>query len=522
MAIPLRALIIEDSQNDCDLLLSMLSHGGYDVAHKRVCNAGALGSLLEHGQWDIIISDYSMPGFKGTDALAMVREKGLDVPFVFLSGTIGEEIAVNAMRAGAQDYVIKDKAARLLPAIQRELRDAEIRRESRQIEQRMRQLEKFEALGKLAGGVSHDFNNVIGAIMGWAELGVDRVPSDSPEAKLFRNIRGQATRAAGLTRQLLAYARRQVLEPKNIDLNHMVNETATLLQRAIGEHIEVKIVLAPSLQITRADPSQIEQVIMNLCFNARDAMPNGGHLLIETCNLEVDSHYCERRTDAQPGRYVQLSVSDTGTGMDPATIERIFEPFFTTKEIGKGTGLGLATVLGIVKQHGGFVDVYSELGKGTAFRVCLPAREGVAEPPHHADDAPVRGGTETILIAEDHEGMREMARQILESLGYHLLLARDGEEAVSQFAKHRDKISLILLDVIMPRLNGIDAFEQICKSKVGVPVIFTSGYSDHGPVLESLTTRGASVLQKPYGAKVLARRVRELLDEAKVLEPTHG
>jgi two-component system cell cycle sensor histidine kinase/response regulator CckA len=517
MATPLRALIIEDSQNDCDLLLSMLGRGGYDVAHKRVCNAAMLGTLLEEGQWDIVISDYSMPGFKGTDALAMVRKKGLDVPFVFLSGTIGEEIAVNAMRAGAQDYVIKGKAARLLPAIQRELREAELRRERRQMEQRVRQLEKFEALGKLAGGVSHDFNNVIGAIMGWAELGIDRVSFDSPEAKLFRNIREQATRAAGLTRQLLAYARRQVLEPKNINLNHMVNETTSLLQKAIGEQIEVKIMLAPELQTTRADPSQIEQVIMNLCFNARDAMPKGGHLLIETRNVELDSDYCERRADAQPGRYIQLSVSDTGAGMDPGTMERIFEPFFTTKEIGKGTGLGLATVLGIVKQHEGFVDVYSELGKGTAFRVYLPASEGTAEPLHQVDDAPVRGGTETILVAEDHEGMREMARENLETLGYRLLLARDGEEAVDQFAAHRNAISLVLLDVIMPKLGGIDAYEQIREAKPGMPVIFTSGYSDHGAVLASLTEKGAIVLQKPYGSKALARRVREILDEAKVL-----
>ncbi len=522
MATPLRALIIEDSQNDCDLLLGVLGRGGYDVTHQRVYSASALASTLEKDQWDIVISDYSMPGFNGTDALAMVREKGLDVPFVFLSGTIGEEIAVNAMRAGAQDYVIKGKAARLLPAIQRELREAELRRERKQMEQRVRQLEKFEALGKLAGGVAHDFNNVIGAIMGWAELGVDRVTSDSPEAKLFRSIREQATRAAGLTRQLLAYARRQVLEPKNINLNQMVNETTALLQKTLGEQIEVKMALATDLQITRADPSQIEQVIMNLCFNARDAMPKGGQLLIETRNVDLDSYFCERHADASPGRHIQLSVRDTGVGMAPGTVERIFEPFFTTKEVGKGTGLGLATVLGIVKQHGGFLDVYSELGKGTAFRVYLPASEGNAEPLHYVDEAPVRGGTETILVAEDHEGMREMARQILETLGYHLLLARDGEEAVNQFAAHRNSISLVLLDVIMPKLDGIDAYEQICKAKSGTPVIFTSGYSDHGPLLASLTAKGATVLQKPYGSKALARRVRELLDEAKVLQPTHG
>jgi two-component system cell cycle sensor histidine kinase/response regulator CckA len=522
MATPLRVLIIEDSENDCRLLLSALQRGGYDVSHKRVYDAEALGEGLEEAQWDIVISDYSMPGFKGTDALAMVRKKGLDVPFVFLSGTIGEETAVNAMRAGAQDYVIKGKAARLLPAIQRELREAEARHERKQLEQRLRRLEKFEALGKLAGGVAHDFNNVIGAIMGWAELGVDRVSSESPEAKLFRNIREQSIRAAGLTRQLLAYARRQVLEPKNINLNQMVNETTTLLEKTIGEHIEVKMVLASDLQITRADPSQVEQVLMNLCFNARDAMPKGGQLLIETRNVQLDSHYCDLRADAQPGRYIQLSVSDTGVGMDLATIERIFEPFFTTKEIGKGTGLGLSTVMGIVKQHGGFLDVYSELGKGTAFRVYLPASEGAAEPLHHVDDAPVRGGTETILVAEDHEGLREMAQEILETLGYCLLLAKDGEEAVNQLAAHRDAISLVILDVIMPKLDGIDAYQRISEVKPGVPVIFTSGYSDHGPVLASLTKKGVSVLQKPYGSKVLARRVREVLDEAKVLEPTHG
>ena len=497
MATPLRALIIEDSDNDCRLLLSVLQRGGYDVTHQRVCNAASLGVGLEEGPWDIVISDYSMPGFLGTDALAIVREKGLDVPFVFFSGTIGEEIAVNAMRAGAQDYVIKGKAARLLPAIQRELHEARLRSERKQIEQRVRHLEKFEALGKLAGGVAHDFNNVIGAIMGWADLGVDRVASDTYEARLFRNIRDQARRAAGLTRQLLAYARRQVLESKNINLNQIVSETTTLLQKTIGEQIEMKMLLAPDLQITHADPSQIEQVLMNLCFNARDAMPKGGQLAIETRNVELDSHYCKLHGDAPPGPYVQISVSDTGVGMDAATLERIFEPFFTTKEIGKGTGLGLATVLGIVKQHGGMLDVYSEPGKGTAFRVYLRASQGAPDALHCVDDAPVRGGTETILVAEDHEGMRDMAREILESLGYRLILARDGEDAVNQFASHRDAIALVLLDVIMPKLDGIDVYEQISKGKPGVPVIFTSGYSDHGAVLASLATKGAIILQKP-------------------------
>ena len=521
MGVPIRTLIIEDSENDCSLLLGALRDGGYEVTHKRVYSASALGATLDEAQWDIVISDYSMPGFSGTDALALVRGKGLDVPFIFLSGTIGEEIAVNAMRAGAQDYVIKGHAARLLPAIQRELREAESRREHQQMQKRLRQLEKFEALGKLAGGVAHDFNNVIGAIMGWAEIGTDRVPPDSQEAKLFKKIRDQAIRAAGLTRQLLAYARRQFLEPKNINLNLMVNETTALLQKAIGEQIDVKMVLASDLRITRADPSQIEQVLMNLCFNARDAMPEGGQLLIETRNVDLDLHYCRRHADTQPGPYIQISVSDTGTGIDAATMERMFEPFFTTKDLGKGTGLGLATVFGIVKQHGGFLEVYSELGKGTVFHVYVPASEGVADPLHHVDDAPIRGGTETILVAEDHEGIREMSQEILESLGYRLVLAQDGEDAVRQFLAHRDVISLVLLDVIMPKVDGPDAYERICQAKPGVPVIFTSGYSDQGALLKATATKGAAILQKPYSAKVLARRVRELLDEAGVLEPTH-
>jgi two-component system, cell cycle sensor histidine kinase and response regulator CckA len=513
MATPLRALIVEDSENDCLLLLSMLREGGYIVEHKRVETAATLKAMLDDS-WDVIISDFSMPGFRGTDALAIVRERGLDVPFIFLSGTIGEEMAVSAMKAGAQDYVIKGNDARLLPAIERELREAEAHREKKQVEHRVRQLEKFEALGKLAGGVAHDFNNVIGAIMGWAEIGADRVAEGSQEGKLFRKIGDQARRAAGLTRQLLAYARRQILEPKKINLNQMVKETTGLLEKVIGEQIEVKMALAEDLRVTRADPAQIEQVVMNLCFNARDAMPGGGQLLIETRNLDLDEKYCARHADARPGRWVQLSVSDTGTGMDAATLERIFEPFFTTKEVGKGTGLGLATVFGIMKQHGGFIEVYSEVGTGTAFHAHLPVSEGEADALRAADDAPVRGGNELILVAEDHDGMRDMAEQILGTLGYRLILAHDGEEAARKFRDHADEISLLLMDVVMPKMAGTEAYEKISAMRPGIPVIFTSGYSEQGAYLTSALRAGATVLQKPYGARSLARKVRELIDAA--------
>jgi two-component system cell cycle sensor histidine kinase/response regulator CckA len=400
----LRALMIEDSEEDCALLLRALRHGGYEVAHKRVDTAEGLQATLREHAWDCVISDFSMPGFSGISALKIVRDVDLDVPFIFVSGTIGEDVAVEAMRGGAQDYVLKGNLARLLPAINRELMDAEIRREHKQAERKFRQLEKFEAIGKLAGGIAHDFNNVMAAIMGWAELGEDEVPAGSRAHKFFLNIREQSERAGNLTRQLLAYARRQVLTPRNVKLNDIVSEAMSLLQSVIGEQIEVKTLLASDLHTTKADPAQIEQVLINLCLNARDAMPNGGQLLIETRNIDLDQDFCRRNASVSPGRYVQLSVSDTGIGMSAATMERIFEPFFTTKEKGKGTGLGLATAFGIVKQHLGHVYAHSELGKGAIFHVYLPASEGPAEALPEIEEAAVRGGTETLLLAEDHEG----------------------------------------------------------------------------------------------------------------------
>src|SRR5262249_39095522 len=282
----------------------------------------------------------------------------------------------------------------------------------------------------------------------------------SHEGKLFRKIGDQARRAAGLTRQLLAYARRQILEPKNINLNQMVKETTGLLEKVIGEQIEVKMALAEDLRVTRADPAQIEQVLMNLCFNALDAMLAGGRLLIETRNLDLDEKYCSRHSDARPGRWVQLSVSDTGTGMDAATLERIFEPFFTTKEIGKGTGLGLATVFGIMKQHGGFLHVYSEPGQGSLFRIYFPAAPGgVVEAKIPVPTVVELRGTETVLIAEDHESIREMARQTLGGLGYRVLCATDGQEALRLCEQNSPDIAV--LDVVMPKLGGLNTAEQL-------------------------------------------------------------
>jgi two-component system cell cycle sensor histidine kinase/response regulator CckA len=385
------------------------------------------------------------------------------------------------------------------------------------MEKQLRQAQKFEAIGQLAGGIAHDFNNMIGAILGWAEIGLEETEAETRLHRHFDKVRHQAVRAAALTRQLLAFARRQILEPRNLDLNQNVTETLSLLEKVIGSNIEIRTKLAEKLTLVRADPTQIDQVLMNLCINARDAMPEGGCLTIETGDMAFDEKYCAVHTFARPGHYTLLAVTDTGTGMDAATLDRIFEPFFTTKDTGKGTGLGLATVYGIVSQHGGFLHVYSEVGMGTTFRVYLPVTPSAERTPAGVENSrPARGGAETILIAEDHEGLRELARETLANLGYDILLASDGEEAVRVFQANRDRVDLLLLDVVLPKMNGPEAYARISAEKEDVPVIFATGYSPEMALLHDALERGLTVLQKPYVPRELAQRVRETLDRQPV------
>jgi CheY-like chemotaxis protein len=356
---------------------------------------------------------------------------------------------------------------------------------------------------------------MIGAIMGWADIGFNDAPAGSREQDRFHKIRTQADRAAALTRQLLAFARRQVLQPKNTDLNELIREEVKLLWNVIGERIEIHLELAEDLRLAFADPGQIEQVLMNLCLNARDAMPTGGRLLIETRNVEILEDHQRVHTDAAPGWYVMLRVLDTGVGMDAKTLEHIFEPFFSTKEIGKGTGLGLATVYGIVKQHKGAITVDSSPGKGTSFQVYLPMGEGQAETvaPNLRWASTLKPGGETILVAEDNEGLREAAKEILESLGYTVILAPDGEAAVRVFRQASESIDLLLLDVVMPKLNGSEAYSQMSAIRKNVPVIFTTGYATEGALVGPRSLENAVLLQKPYGSEYLAQKLREMLEK---------
>jgi signal transduction histidine kinase/CheY-like chemotaxis protein len=381
------------------------------------------------------------------------------------------------------------------------------------LEKQLVQAQKFEAIGQLAGGIAHDFNNMIGAILGWADMGMDETQASSRLHRYFDKVRQQADRAAALTRQLLAFARRQILEPRNIDLNQIATETLSLLEKVIGSNIAIKANLAPDLAVVRVDPIQVEQVLMNLCINARDAMPEGGSLMVETSNIAIDEEFCILQPLARPGHYVMLTVTDTGTGMDAATLDRIFEPFFTTKEMGKGTGLGLATVYGIIRQHGGFIHVYSRPGAGSTFRVYLPVSTVMAAPAAAVKDAkPVKGGSETLLVAEDHEGLRLLAYETLVNLGYQVLLASDGESAMREFRAHRDRIDLALLDVVLPKLSGPEVYARICEEKPDLPVVFATGYSPDIALLQKVQEKGLPVLQKPYSPRDLARTVREALD----------
>ena len=507
----LRLLMVEDSEDDAALLLLLLQNAGYEIVSERTDSAAGLAQALNK-PWDIIISDHSMPHFSGIEALKMIRAMDADVPFIFVSGTIGEDVATDAMRVGAQDYVMKSNLKRLVPAVQRELRDAVERKERKRLDYRVRQLQKFEGIGSLVGGIAHDFNNMICAIMGWAEMGCAETQPTAMVHNRFQKIREQSVRAGKLTAQLLAFAGRQILQPRKVNLNVLAEEEMGLLARIIGEDIEVRVAASSELPAILADPTQIEQVLMNLSLNARDAMPGGGQLVVETHNVEVDARFCGEHGFGKPGNYVLLSVSDTGIGMDAKTAERMFEPFFTTKDEGKGTGLGLATVDRIVNQHGGFILVDSVLGSGTTFRVYLPAAEGMPVAGESTDHEKPLTGNETILLAEDHEGLRDTAQEILQGLGYHVLVACDGKAAIELFKTNVDQIDLIIMDVVMPRLSGPEAYLEMSAMRPGIRVIFTTGYAPKAKSLVAMVEKGASILQKPYSLTSLSQRVRAALE----------
>ena len=638
MSEPLRMLLVEDSEDDAELLAHELRRAGFALEFERVENAAGLEAALDRATWDIIIGDNSMPGFSGTEALSLVRARGLDIPFIFVSGTMGEDLAARALEAGAGDALTKGNLRRLVPVIRRELRefgersarreteaalraseasysalveraplgiyrstptgrflsanaalarmlgydspehlltldmardvyaDPEERRRlveqdtytdrvydeleatwkrkdgarirvqlsvrasrdkdgrvefyeafvrdittQRQLEAQLAQAQKMEAIGRLAGGVAHDFNNLLTVILSYSDLLLEDLPAGSADRDDVTQIRKAAQGASELTRQLLAFSRQQVLQPKVVDLNTAVSGIERLLARVLREDIKLRCALAPDAGTIRVDPGQLEQVLMNLAVNARDAMPQGGLLTIETANVDLDAEYLQAHAMAKPGRYVMLAVTDTGVGMDAATQARIFEPFFTTKEVGKGTGLGLATVQGIVQQSGGFIWVYSEPDHGTVFKIYLPL---VDEPVSQTERATAEDtrGTETVLVAEDVTAVRAVTREMLRRYGYTVLEAADGATALEVAANFKEPIHLLLTDVVMPDLNGRDLAARLQAARADLKVLFMSGYTDDAVVRHGILQQGIAYLQKPFTPESLARKVRTVLD----------
>ncbi|MBI2614851.1 MAG: response regulator [Gemmatimonadetes bacterium] len=386
--------------------------------------------------------------------------------------------------------------------------------ERRRLEAQLRQAQKMEAIGRLAGGVAHDFNNILTAILGVSDLLLQDLGPDDPRRTDILEIHDAGKRAAALTRQLLAFSRQQRLIPERLDLNALVTNAERLLRRVIGEDIQVKTALDPALGSVEADPGQLEQVLLNLAVNARDAMPNGGALTISTANVELDKTYGEQHFEVRAGSYVMLAVTDTGVGMDRDTQAHLFEPLFTTKEAGKGTGLGLATVYGIVKQSGGYIWVYSEPGEGSTLKIYLPRIDGEAVPRSAEPDQAVRGGTEVILLVEDEEPVRRLAQRVLEGVGYTVLGASNGEEARAIFGQREADIALVVTDLVMPRMGGHLLYETLRDEGKTVKCLFVSGYSEREGHERRVLEGESPFLPKPWTVESLLRKVREVLDHA--------
>ena len=639
MSETLRLLQIEDSESDAAMVLHLLERDGYTVQSKRVEAAEPMRQALARQDWDVVIADNQLPQFDAAAALKVLHESGRDIPFIIVSGAISPDHAVAMMRAGAHDYVLKDRIARLVPVVRREVQDAQSRRDRREAEARLRdrdewlalvvsvthiamydfypqsgkviwtgdvrshfglppdaevthetflqalhrddrerveglirkafdsnsggeyaaeyrivgitdhverwlaargrvffdstgtpirfvgvtndiseqkhleeqfrQAQKLESVGRLAGGIAHDFNNLLTIISGYSQMTLNELPPLHPVRENVDEVLKAAAQAANLTRQLLTFSRRERSRIGVIVLNDLVANIENMLGRLVGADVNLVLHLESAAGSIRADTGQIEQVIMNLAVNARDAMPNGGTLSIKTAHRLIEERIAESHANVPPGAYAALTVGDTGTGISPEVAPHIFDPFFTTKPPGKGTGLGLSTVYGIVKKCGGSILVNSQPGRGTEFTLLFPTVEAQAGDGARIPAVSLTPGTETVLLAEDQLGVRRFVRTSLEQGGYRVIECSTGLEAIERARRHSDSIHLLLTDAVMPDMGGAELAKQFAVCCPGVPVICMSGYSD---LVWPEAATVDSYLQKPFTAEALLLRVRTSLD----------
>lgn len=617
----LRVLLVEDSEADAALIVHALSSEGRLIRPERVDTPEGFAAALPTAPWDVIVSDHRMPRFSAIDALRILQSSGRDIPFLIVSGAISEHDAVAAMKAGANDYLMKDNLARLGPAVLRECgeaaqraarrrADAALRRseaelravmahvpdglltvspagalasmnpaaehifgvrasevlgrpaedflppgfaasvgqasvecearradgsllqlevsvaevpdtdpslvvtvrdvtDRRRLEAEVQRTQKMDTVGMLAGGVAHDFNNVLTGIQSAAAMARFELPRDHAAEGDLAEIERQCQRASALVRQLLAFARKQPLARRTLSVNEVVLDVESLLRRVIGENVRFSVELQPDVWSVSGDSAQLEQVVMNLCVNARDAMPEGGRLTVRTGNVRAGSELAARGRTVPGKRYVFLTVEDSGTGIHPRTLERIFEPFFTTKAPGRGTGLGLAVVHGIVRQHDGLIDVQSAPGAGSTFSVLLPAVEADAVAAPVSIGATSQPGSGTLLVVEDDPSVRQGMLRMLEHAGYRVLAAADGEAALVLL--EQGPVDLVLLDAVLPGLPALETYQSVLRRRPATPVLLVSGYSE--AMLDATLRRELSgrFLQKPFTLEELTRSVRAAL-----------
>lgn len=516
----LKIMIIEDEKDHFELMEGAIRKEFPDAVVE-LCEKGDFYlKRLEETDRDIIITDYLLAGMTGLEILEELKRRKIDVPVIMVTGHGDEELAVKAMRLGAFDYLAKtDAFFEIIPQIiHKAIYDRELKAKVRQAEEekkrlqdQLQQSQKMEAIGTLAGGIAHDFNNLLMGIQGNISLMLLDTDAGHPNFERLKGIETLIERAAGLTRQLLGFARRGKYEVKPTDLNKLIQRSSKLFGRTRKE-IEIHTKYQQDLWPAEIDRGQIDQVLLNLYINAGQAMPDGGELYLETKNIVLDQDYSQPFI-VKPGPYVKVSMTDTGVGMDAKTRKRIFEPFFTTREPGQGTGLGLASAYGIIKNHSGFINVYSEKNHGTTFNIYLPVAgtDSKAPGPKRDDKDEMLKGTETILLVDDEAMIIDVCEQMLKKLGYKTYMAGSGKKAIELYKKNRDTIDMVILDMIMPDLGGNEVYDRLKEINPQIKVLLSSGYALTGKASDMLERGCNSFLKKPFSLKELSQKIKEVL-----------